>query len=201
MANREAHKIPINKKRFLEILRLRNSSIRKLGEAYKEIQRTEKTIRRYLNAGEMPPELLDKIAKYLDVHPDYLAGVYDQKADQFEDAFLRHLYLKTVRPERYPYLLKARSDINYVDYFESILTMNNISMDQFRTLSADERILLRQEMIVAILEVITRHFSHDSLGNDLSEELCYCESMIGDEDPFSYFAQLEGVGLSEDDIM
>ena len=62
MGNKSAQKVPVNKERFMEILKLRNSSIRKLGEAYEEIERTEKTIRRCLDAGEMPPDLLNRIA-------------------------------------------------------------------------------------------------------------------------------------------
>lgn len=200
MGNKKTSKVPVNKELFLEVLKLRNCSIRKLGEAYEEIQRTEKTIRRCLDEGEMPSDLLDNIAKYLDVHPDYLSGVYNQKADKIEDEYLRHLYRKSINPDKYPYLLKAKSDIDYTNYFENILTMNNITMEQYRTLPAEERVLFRQELVVAILQVISRHFSHDSLGNDLSAELEYCESFVGDFDPFSYFAELEGIGLSEDDI-
>ena len=127
MANKETPKVPINRDRFFEVLKARGSSIRKLGEAYNEIQRTEKTIRRCLDEGKMPPDLLERIARFLNVHPDYLAGIYDEKADRIEDAYLRHMYLKWVKPENYPYLLKAREDIDYSRYFEDILTMNNIS--------------------------------------------------------------------------
>jgi hypothetical protein len=202
MGNKTTRKVPVNKKRFMEILELRNYSIRKLGKgkAYDAIERDEKTIRRYLDSGEMPPDLLDKIAKYLNVHPDYLAGVYDSKADKIEDAFLRARSLSFIKPEKYPYILKAKSDIGYRTYFENILIMNDISMELFKTLPPEERILFRQEMVVAILGVIAKHFKQDSLGNKLSEELAYCESMLGDFDPFSFFAQLEGMGLSENDV-
>ena len=74
MANKEAHKVPINREHFLEVLKARGYSVRKLGEAYNKIQRTEKTIRRYLTAGEMPPDLLERIARYIYVSPEYLAG-------------------------------------------------------------------------------------------------------------------------------
>lgn len=199
MGNKSAQKVPVNKERFIEVLRLRNSSIRKLGEAYEEIERTEKTIRRCLDNGEMPPDLLNRIAKYLNVHPDYLSGVYDDKADRIEDNFLRTMCKSFTKPEKYPYLLKAKSDIGYTNYFECILTMNDISMELFHTLPPEERILFRQEMVVAIMQVIAKHFTHDSLGNSTSETLAYCESYIGDCDPFSYFAELEGVGSTEPD--
>jgi hypothetical protein len=198
MANRETPKIHINRDRFFQVLKARGCSIRKLGEAYNEIQRTEKTIRRCLDNGEMPPDLLERIARYLNVHPDYLAGVYDKKADRIEDAFLRRMYLKSVRPEKYPYLLKAIEDIDYSRYFEDILTMNHISMEQFKTLDPVERVLLRQELVLAILEVIAKHFEVDSLGNRLADELEYCKSFVDNFDPHSYFAELEGIVVEKE---
>ena len=200
MGNKSTATVPVNKKRFMEVLKIRNCSIRKLGDAYDEIERTEKTIRRYLDKGEMPPDLLDKIAKFLNVHPDYLSGVYDTKADRIENDYLRSLFQASINPEKFPYLLKARSDINYTSYFENILTMNNITMEQFRTLPPRDRITFRQEMVFAILQVVAKHFTQDSLGNDLAAELSYCEAFVDDFNPFSYFAHLEGIGLCEDDI-
>lgn len=200
MGNKSTQKVPVNKERFMEVLRLRNCSIRKLGEAYEEIERTEKTIRRCLDNGEMPPDLLNRIAKYLDVHPDYLSGIYDDEADHIEDTFLRAMSKSFIKPEKYPYLLKAKSDIGYTNYFENILTMNDISMDLFRTLPPEERVLFRQEMAVAIMQVIAKHFTHDYLGNSTAEVLAYCESFVGDYDPFSYFAELEGIGFPEPNL-
>ena len=197
MGNKATAKVKINRDRFMEVLKEKKCSIRKLGEAYSEVQRTKKTIRRYLHDGEMPPDLLDNIARYLNVHPDYLSGVYDEQADKIEDDILKKMFMTRIKPKRYPYLLKARGDIDYSRYFEEILTMNNITMDQFRTLPPIDRVLFRQEMALAIFKVIAKHFPTDSLGNDTQEELRYCEAFVNDFDPFSYFAELEGVGLTE----
>ena len=200
MGNKATQKIIINKERFLEVLKLRNCSIRKLGDDYEQIQRTEKTIRRCLNKGEMPPELLNRIAKYLNVHPNYLSGAYDNKANQIGDDYLRTLSHSFIKPENYPYLLKAKQDIQYTTYFENILTTNNISMELFNTLSPIDRVMFRQELVVSILEVIARYFTFDSLGNDLAQELDYYKSFMHDFDPFSYFAELEGIGIAEPNI-
>ena len=200
MGNKPAKKIKVNKERFMEVLKLRNCSIRKLGEAYEQIERTEKTIRRCLENGEMPPDLLNKIAKYLDVHPDYLSGVYDNKADKIENAYLRALSRSFIRPDKYPYLLKAKSDLNYTTYFENILTMNDITMELFNTLSPMDRVMFRQELVVAILKVVAKYFTHDSSGNNLADELAYYEAFEQDFDPFSYFAKLEGIGITESDF-
>lgn len=197
MGNKTTMKVKINRDRFMEVLKERKCSIRKLGEAYSEVQRTEKTIRRCLHDEEMPPDLLNNIARYLNVHPDYLAGVYDKEADKIEDEILKKMYLNHIKPGNYPYLLKARSDIDYSHYFEKILTMNNITMDHFRTLPPVDRVLFRQEMVLAIFKVIAKHFPTDSLGNDTQEELRRCEAFVDDFDPFSYFSELEGIGLTE----
>ena len=49
-------------------------------------------------------------------------------------------------------------------------------------------------------KVLAKHFKKNSLGKDIMEELSFCESMVGDDDPFSYYAELEGIGLSEDNL-
>lgn len=197
MGNKATKKVKINRDRFMEVLKERKCSIRKLGEAYSEVQRTEKTIRRCLHDGEMPPELLENIARYLKVHPDYLLGVYDEQANKIDDPFLKRMFLARIKPKNYPYLLKARSDIDYTRYFENILTMNNITIEQFKSLDRIDRVLFQQEMALAIFTVIAKHFPTDSLGNDTQEELRYYEAFVDDFDPFSYFAELEGVGLKE----
>ena len=199
MGNKSLKKVKINRDRFMEILKERKCSIRKLGEAYDEINRTEKTIRRCLNNGEMPPDLLNSIARYLNIHPDYLAGVYDEKAKSIQDEYLRKLYLSRIKPENYPYILKATKDIDYNRYFEDILIMNSITMEQFKTLPPVDRVLFRQEMVLAIFRVVSKYFPTDSLGNDTGEELMYLEAIANDFDPFSYFAELEGIGTSESD--
>lgn len=193
MANRTISKVSVNRERFYEVLKFRRSSIRKLGNAYNEIQRTEKTIRRCLENGEMPPDLLDRIARYLNIHPDYISGKLDEEANQIEDDILRHIFLKHLKPENYPYLIKAKEQIEYEQLFEKILTWNDISLEQLKALGPDERVLLRQELVVAILEVLEKHFKVDAFGKSLSDELNYCLSQVHDVDPISYFAELEGI--------
>ena len=201
MANKETLKVNISKFRLFEVLKIRNSSIRKLGEAYNEIGRTEKTIRRSIEKGKISPELLDNIARFLNIHPDYISGELDKKAQRIKDPYLRQRFLSRVIPKNYPYILKTRSDLSYPDYFDSILAMNLISSSQFQALNPHERILLRQELTVAILEVLSRHFKTDAIGRSIEDDLDYYTSNIGDFDPFSYFAELEDVGISDDEVV
>src|SRR5699024_12538100 len=61
---------------------------------------SERAIRRWLNKGEMPPDLLERIAKFLNVHPDYLSGVCNAEANQIKNAYLRSLFHSHLNLER-----------------------------------------------------------------------------------------------------
>lgn len=197
MANKPTLKVKVNKERFMKVLSEKNSSIRQLGKAYNEIQRTEKTIRLCLQNGEMPPDLLDNIARYLNVDPDYLAGVYDERANREESIIVQKWLKQILTPERYPYILKAQRVLDYSRHFNECLIMNSISIEQFKSLSPGERVQVRQEMALAIYRVIASHFPTDSLGKDTQDELLYLESAFASFDPFSPFAEMEGIGIDE----
>ena len=203
MKDKKANRIPINTRHFKEVLKLKGVSYRDFDkdEAYSIIGVTNGPIRYYLKEGAMPPDLLDKIAKYLNVHPDYLSGMLHDKADRIEDVYLRRLSKKHLTAEKYPYILKAKSDIDYNDYFEKLLIMYNIPKEQFKTLPPEERVLFRQEMVAAIMGVTAKHFEKDALGQDTAETLSFYKSMVGDTDPFSVFANIEGIGLDEDEFL
>ena len=96
MANREAKKVAVNKKWFMHVLKLKGVSIRDLDrdEAQKIVDRNEKTIRRHLDAGKMPPDLLDRIGKFLNVHPEYLAGKQYLTVMKIDDDYTRKVLIK-----------------------------------------------------------------------------------------------------------
>ena len=75
--------------------------------------------------------------------------------------------------------------------------MNDISIEQFQALSPEERILVREEIAAAIMQVIDKHFTQDVFGNSIAEKLCYYQSQVGDYDPNTYFAYLEGLSLPD----
>lgn len=60
---------------FKWVIHKQGWSIRRLG-VDRDIGKTDKTIRRAIKAERIRPELLDRIAKKLDVYPPYLAGRY-----------------------------------------------------------------------------------------------------------------------------
>lgn len=117
MANKKVAKVPFSRYRFTQALDYRKSSIRKLGKVA-EIERDEKTIRRCLHNGEIPPALLDRIGRYLDVHPDFLSGTYDRPIERIEDETVRMMLKAQIRVEDHPYFTKEQEELKYRDYFK-----------------------------------------------------------------------------------
>lgn len=183
MANKEKPKVLINRARFDETLKLRGSSIRKLGQAYNEIGRDEKSIRRYLREG-FPTDILDLIGKYLDVEPAYLSGKYDKEIEKIKDPDLRDILKRQLRPNKFPYLMAQTRQQGFYDrYFESILTIHGISEQQFSALTPGQQKQLRLDMEAAITHVISKFFTEDAKGQKGLPDLEYLYAMIDNYDP------------------
>lgn len=170
MANKEAPKVPFSRERFMQALDYRKSSIRKLGKV-PEIDRDEKTIRRYLRNGTIPPELLNRISRYLDVHPDFLSGKYDQSVEQIGNDEVCIMLKAQIRVQNHPYFAKEQEELRYRDYFKDILTMHNISVAQFHELDENKRIQLQLDIEQAITSVIYKYFDLDAVGRTIYPEL------------------------------
>lgn len=63
----------VNKDVFMQVLKLKKTSIRRLDEEL-SIECSDKTIRRSLNNGKMRRQYIEQIAKYLDVDSRLLTG-------------------------------------------------------------------------------------------------------------------------------
>ena len=188
VANKITNKVPVSRKRFMEALKLRNSSIRKLGEAYDEIARTEKTIRRCLSQGEMSPDLLDRIGKHLDVEPDYISGKYDRDLDGITDDHIRAVLKSQLSARKHPYLAKQQAKkfdgkFLYDRYLENILIIHDISMHQFQSLAIKQQKSLQLDIERALTSVIAKYFTCDAKGREGLPNLQYWEAMIDCNDP------------------
>lgn len=109
MANKKSKKEPFQWERFIAAKKRAKISITKLGSKDDGIGWSEKTIRRAKADGEISPEILEALAKRLDIDPDYLRGKYDHFYDLIADGFeekQREIYLKKMLdPGRYPYYM------------------------------------------------------------------------------------------------
>ena len=99
----------INKDVFKKILKIKKSTIPKLGEEL-SIECSEKTIRRSLGKGEMRKQYLHQIAKFLDVDYDLLTGDMVAMAFQTKDPVIKKVCLSPLtHVEDYPYISEDES--------------------------------------------------------------------------------------------
>ena len=194
MANRKIPKEQINKSHFMKVLKEAGVSIRDLDDpkGVKKIHRNEKTIRRCLNSGEMPREVLENIAEYIGVHPYYLSGKYAECNNEYICEFYKRLGYQSVSG--------TQSTIDYIQYFDDTLNLFDISVDQFKRLHPIDRVILRQKLITSVLRVLSSYFEKDCMNRNIKEQLQYYESQENDFDPDSYFAKLEGIKFEETSI-
>lgn len=188
MANKKKDKVSFDRKCFEEALKLRNSSIRKLGKVTGGVGWSEKTIRRALIDGQISPELLDDIAQYLDVDPGYLSGKHHRNAERYKDPNIRALALYNLKADLYPYILKQQRDkiddhFLYDRYLENILIIHNLSLKQFNNLPFEIRKKMQLELEESICRVLTKYFDKDAFGKDLYPDIYRLQNDIDNYDP------------------
>lgn len=132
MGNKKIEKRPIIRDDFLRIIREKGYTVERLG-MQPQVNRGGKTIQRCLVTGEMPPELLNRIARFLDVDPSYLAGDYDRRMGNHNR-----------------------------DYILSVLRFNNISIERYLALDLKKRNSLNVDLNRAVTSVIKQYFAVDS---------------------------------------
>lgn len=139
----------VNKERFLSTINHKKISIRKLGTT-PSIGKCEKTIRTYLNNGEFPYITLNRIGQFLNIDPMFLAGEYDKIFEKIEDEEIVKQLKVNLNPDNYPYIRSMQTSIGFEQHFKNILTMSGINWEQYQLLPTSKKIMLRQEMNVAI---------------------------------------------------
>lgn len=160
--------VPVQKKVFLHILKLKNSSIRKLGEA-QDIDCSEKTIRRELNNGGLREQYVDQIAKHLNVDSKLLTGELVKNAFTTTDKTWRRIYLQPLgHIEDFPYFRAEQERLrreNISETLKRILSLFEISYAQFEAKSFEEQYEFQHDLFTAILPVIFKHYEMDGYGN------------------------------------
>jgi len=181
-------KIHIDSDCFYNALKYRGLSIRKLGAVEGGIGCDEKTIRRGLKDQQVTPDIMDRIARRLDVDPDYLSGKYHANANKIQVPEVRDIILRQLTPDRFPYLFvqqRDRSDGRYLydRYLENILVIHNIAMHQFDELPFEHQKKMQVELETAICQVLLKYFDKDAAGRDTFPEIYHLQSDIENDDP------------------
>ena len=167
MGNKELSRRPVDRDHFITVMREKGFTVESLG-VNAQIARSGKTIQRELSKGAMQPDLLDRIAKVMDVDPSYLAGEYLRHYDEIKDSLANpeltyYLWTKT---DRFPYSKHSVETIDYEEYLLSTLLINNISRNQFLSLSPKLRRAFQFDLGEAIHAVVKQYFSIDSQGDE-----------------------------------
>ena len=187
MANKKTPKKTFSSSCFDAAMKLRGTSIRKLGAIEGGVGWSDKTIRRARKSGEISAELLDALAKLLDVAPDYLTGKY---AGDFSKLFPEPLDAESTAilvamlvPERFPYLMSQHRADLYDRYIDGILMIHDISFRQYSEMPDDSKRQFELDIERAVCPVIRKYFTHDARDQEGLPDLYRIEAEIENYDP------------------
>ena len=155
----------VNKEIFLKVLKLKRSSIRKLGKDDR-IQITERTIRRCLKDGRMRDSNIRDIAQLLDVDTRVLTGNIYSVCDYFTFDPIEHLELYPYsREEEDKYRIESSKII-----ISRILATFNRSYVQYEALSVDEQYQFEEEIYNSLFSIVAKYFPRNLFGEENAEE-------------------------------
>ena len=189
MANKKMKKVPLDRECLMETLKLRNTSIRKLGKDY-NFGWSSKSIERGIKDGEVSAELLDALGQNLDIEPDYLSGKYHRICARIadNDDVLYSILKKGLCAKKFPYLKKQQSanydgESLYSRYLEYILIIHDISKKQFQDMTFEQQKEFQLSLEDAIVPVLIKYFSKNTMGEELYPEIYRLRIDIDNYDP------------------
>ena len=178
---KESSDVKIIKKRFQDTINYRGISIRELGRD-EYIDRTEKSIRNYRDNESIPKDVLERIARCLNVEPAFLAGDYDRLWDKIGGKIADY-NKANLCPDDYPFFKAEQHTIEFNKHFKDTLIIHGISWEQYKSLPPLQRIMLRRRLTLEQTRIISQYFDHDAFGRSMKDILAYDESIWDDIDP------------------
>ena len=158
MANQKVKTVPLSKDRFREARKLRKMSLAAISKK-PGVDRTEKTLRRWIRRGEIPPDLLDAIGKELNVDPKFISGELDRIAEKLEDNPANLSALKAqFHASDFPYDYKQKRELKPLQYVIDLLIDNDIAPEELERLTRTELIQLYIELEKATHTIILKYF-------------------------------------------
>lgn len=184
MAYKKSKKAPFDKNCVMEALHLRGCSIRKLDDAH-GFGWSSKSVERGLRDREVSPDLLDALGKYLNVEPDYLAGKYHRECEKVKDPFIREIWMRELKAEKYPYILKQQKTkvegkFLYDKYVEYVLTIHDISIEQLNGMEKEKRKDFQIALEEAIAPLLIKYFPQNVFGRDTWPDVYRLQNEIED---------------------
>lgn len=160
----DTNDVTIDSEFFKKALKDKKSSIRKLG-GNGNVIKSERTIRRALKAGKMSRNLLDSIAKEIDVYPAYLSGEIKLSRCSIKDDVLRDVALSSLRINDYPYFKKEKDEFQINDFLKNVLMLYDITLGQYENFPFERKIEFLRALDNAMVPVIDHFFIQDAYGN------------------------------------
>ena len=158
MANKKVKTVTLSKERFREARKLRGMSLEKLAN-HPEINRTVKTLNRWISKEEIPIELLDSIGHVLNVDPNYISRRLDEilavnaeSQEEFDEL------KKQFHAYDHPYVEKMRRDLEPLQYITELLIHNNIDPKQLDDYSLKEQMRIFLEIEKATFPILMKYF-------------------------------------------
>lgn len=175
-------KVEIDPILFKAILKNKDLSIRKLG--YLNIC-NEKTVRNALKNKKMTEDLLNKIARNIDVDPNYLSGNVIQNKNILanEKKKIKNKIEKNEIPiKNYPLLQeevnKARKNTSNIIY--NILPLFGLVSKQYDELPKDKKYNFVDEILKSLYPIIQKYFTEDANGKPIFSEAIYADNLVND---------------------
>lgn len=160
-------KQPIDGIWLKDVIHRRGLSVRALTNPEREgsIPYDIRTVQRAIADNEITPQLLDEIARAIDVHPDFLRGKYlwTLKIDIMEHPEVRDHWLEHyLNPAYFPYRMHERERIGSRTHFFNTLLMHGVSEEEFRKLPGEKQRSLVEDMNVKTTRILKSYFPNSA---------------------------------------
>ena len=160
-------KQPIDGKWLKDVIHRRGLSVRALTNPEREgsIPYDIRTVQRAIADNEITPQLLDEIARAIDVHPDFLRGKYlwTLKIDIMKNPEVRNHWLEHyLNPAYFPYRMHERERIGSRKHFFNTLLMHGVGEEEFRKLPRDKQRSLVEDLNVKTTGILKSYFPNSA---------------------------------------
>lgn len=165
MDKQEEKKVSLDKDRFKEARKLRKMSLATIAR-HPDIDRTEKTMLRWIKQKEIPRDMLDAIGRILNVDPKFISGELDRIAERIESDPVELAKLKAqFRADDFPYVYKQKRELKPLQYVIDLLIDNDIAPEELDKLSREDLTQLYLELEKSTRAILLKYFKphHSSL--------------------------------------
>lgn len=185
-------KKPINGEWMRSVINRRGYSLYSLGRPINQggIGKDIRTIRRAVSENKITPQLLDLIARAVNVHPDFLAGKYcwTLELPVMDYEGVRDYWLENyLNPDHFPYILAEQQKLGSYRQLLNTLLMHGVTKEDFLEKSRPDRDKMADRLDLAVTRVLKQWFPSCYRGDAVD----YAEAMEWRDERDVYEAMLE----------